>query len=138
MPLTVRVDAAQRVCYTVATGTVTDADVLDTYGGELANPAFDPALDQIFDGRAIDRVEVTSDALRTLADLVVDVDGALPPGIHPRVAIVVPTDVAFGLARMYQAYCESRGTPKQYYVCRSMDEAHRWMQLDETARESES
>jgi hypothetical protein len=137
MPLTVRVDQALRVRYAVASGTVTDADVLDTYGGELVDPTFDPALDQIFDGRAIDRLEVTSEALRTLADLMVVVDGALPPGIHPRVAIVVPTDVAFGLARMYQAYRESRGTPKQYYVCRSMDEARRWMQLPEgDSRES--
>jgi hypothetical protein len=138
MPITVHVDPSLRVRYAAASGVVTDADVLEGYGEVLADPAYDPSIDQLFDGSAIERLEVTPAAVMRLAELVARADRAIAPGVRPRVAIVAPADAAFGLARMYEAYRESQQSPKQYFVCRTAEDARRWLGIpDPPSRDAE-
>ncbi len=131
MPISIRMDPARRVRYAVATGVITDADILEGYAGVLSDPAYDPSVDQIFDGNGIERIEVTSAAIWEIAQLVARTDRAISAGVRPRVAIVAPSDATFGLARMYQAYRELEPSPKQYLVCRTAEEARRWLGLPE-------
>ena len=129
MPIVVEVDQTYRVRYAAASGVLTDADVLEGYGGVLADPAYDPGLDMVFDCTGIERFDVAPATITRIADLVARADRAIPPGAHPRAAIVAPADIAFGMARMYQARRESQHAARQYFVCRTMEEARSWLGL---------
>ena len=129
MPISIRMDLARRVRYAIATGVITDADILEDYAGVLSDPAYDHSVDEIFDGKDIERLEITSATVWEIAQVVARTDRTISQGARPKVAIVAPSDATFGLARMFQAYREAQRSPKQYLVCRTVDEAHRWLGL---------
>jgi len=131
VPIVVEIDQTRRVRYASARGVLTDADVLEGYAAVLAAPAYDPALDMVFDCSGVEWLAVAPSTIRRIAELVALADRAIPQGVHPRAAIVAPTDVVFGMARMYQARRESQDTPRQYFVCRTMPEARSWLGLTE-------
>ena len=79
----------------------------------------------------VEDLAVAPSAIQHIAELVALADRAIPAGSRPRAAIVAPADVAFGMARMYQARRESQDTPRQYFVCRTMAEARGWLGLTE-------
>ena len=64
MPIDIRVDSADHVRYSLVTGVVTDADMLEAYERVVGDPAFDPTLDVIADTRGVQRVEVNEPADR--------------------------------------------------------------------------
>lgn len=110
-----------------AHGVLTDADVLDQYGALLQDPAFDPSYNLVFDMTAVERLEISPTTLQRIAHMVDRADRAIPPGVRPKVAIVAPADSTFGMARMYEMQREARNPPKDYRVCRTVDEAMRWV-----------
>jgi hypothetical protein len=132
MPIRIRVDPARRVSYTTATGVITDADLREVCASMLANPDYDPSADHLFDGNGIERLEVTPATVQEAAQLFASADHRISTGACPRVAIVAPADATFGVARMYEAYREMQpSSPKRYLVCRTMEEARRWLGLPE-------
>jgi hypothetical protein len=136
MPLRVWVDAETHVRFAVASGVLSN-DVLEQYGAVLADPAYDPALDMVFDCTAVEQMDVEPDTVRRISELVAHADRTIPPGVHPRVAIVAPGDAAYGMARMYQAYREVQQAQRVYRVYRSGAEARRWLRLpDDTSAET--
>jgi hypothetical protein len=130
VPIVVEVDRTRRVRYASASGVLSDADVLEGYAGVLADPTYDATFDMVFDCTDVEWLAVAPSTIRRIAELVALADRAIPPGVHPRAAIVAPADVAFGMGRMYQARRESQDTPRQYLVCRTMQEARSWLGLD--------
>ena len=46
---------------------------------------------------------------------------------HSKIALVMPRDLAFGLARMWEIHNENKASFKTY-VFRSIDEAHKWIE----------
>jgi len=131
VPIVVEVDQTRRVRYASASGVLTDADVLEGYAAVLADPAYDAALDMVFDCSDVEWLAVAPSTIKQIAELVALADRAIPAGVHPRAAIVAPADVAFGMARMYQARREAQDAPRQYFVCRTMAEARSWLGLAE-------
>ena len=127
MPIDTRVDNAERVRYSVATGVVTDGDIIEAYERVVGDPAFDPTLNVIADTRGVERAEITAGGIRELAERQAR-DERVVHG-QPRVAVVVATDVIFGLARMYEAYSDQEADEKRYLVCRTMEDARRWLGL---------
>jgi len=129
MPISIRLDAARKVTYATATGVITDAHLLEMCRAMLTDPEYDPSADQIFDAGGIERLDFRPATLQEAAELFARVDRGIPTGAHPKVAIVAPNDVTFGVARMYEAYREMHPSPKRYFVCRTMEEARRWLGL---------
>ena len=82
-----------------------------------------PSFDRLNDLSEADMGGVTPEALRLLQEAVRRVD--LRVGFSGRVAIVAPTDLAFGLTRMFQLGGDTRESPQR--VFRSAEEAHRWL-----------
>jgi hypothetical protein len=126
MPITITVNTAERVRYSVFSGTINDKDLLDAYARSLQAPDFDPTLNGLVDARAVRRVDVTPAGLRHLADLIQTVDRLQLP---TKVAIVAESDVAFGMARMYQSIRADGGAPSEHRVFREMSEAREWLGL---------
>lgn len=126
MPIRIRVDSAGRVRHAVLEGTVGDDELIDAYAGVLADPDFDPTLNDLVDGRGVRRVEVTPAGLRRLADLVQQIDRLSLP---TKVAVVAADDVAYDAARMYEALRANQHAPAHHRIFRDMAEARRWLGL---------
>jgi hypothetical protein len=59
MPVTVTIDPERRLTITIGEGVVTDEEFLRARDQLLANPAFDPAFDRIWDFYAITEVRMS-------------------------------------------------------------------------------
>jgi hypothetical protein len=129
MPIEIRVDSAERVRYSCVTGIVTDAEVLDAYERVVEDPDFDPTLDVIADMTGAIRIDVTANRVRELAER--RARNARLNAARPRVAIVAPSDVMFGIARMYESSGPRDDGSRRYLVCRTMEEARAWLSLPE-------
>ena len=131
MVVKIHVDGVARVRYSVLEGTVDDDGLVDAYAAVLADPDFDPTLNDLVDARGVRRVDVTPAGVRRLADLIQQVDRlALPT----KVAVVAPQDVAYETARMYESLRVGQHSPAEHRVFREMDEARRWLGLSEDGR----
>jgi hypothetical protein len=126
MVVKIRVDGAARVRHSVLEGTVGDDDLVDAYTAVLADPDFDPTLNDLVDARGVRRVDVTPAGVRRLADLIQQIDRlALPT----KVAMVATSDPAYETARMYEALRTGQNAPAQHRVFRDMAEAKQWLGL---------
>ncbi|HXY68777.1 MAG TPA: hypothetical protein VEH62_04975 [Gemmatimonadales bacterium] len=94
MPAEYRIDRSKRTVYSRAWGILMDQDLIDARSALFADPAFAPEFDQLYDFTEVAEVRVTSPVLLQLA---------LSSRFSPtsRRAVVVSSDVAYGMARMY-------------------------------------
>lgn len=93
------------------------------------DPQFDPAFSQLMDFRGVTRVDLSHDQIYELAQRRVFSDGA-------RRAIVAPSPVQFGLARMFQSYSLARGA-RGIQIFPEMGEAVAWLNLAAARAEGE-
>jgi len=129
MPMQIWLDADRRLRHAVASDTLTDRDLLEAWGDALADPAYDPAADNLVDMSGVQRFAVTPQGAQRLADVMAMCAKPPAPGVRPRVAFVAPDDYAFRILRMYEMYRERQGAPARFFVCRSVEEARCWLAL---------
>ena len=130
MPIDIRVDSSEGVRYSYVSGIVTDAEMIEAYERVVEDPAFDPALNVIADMTGVVRLEVTAAKVRELAER--RGRNARLAAARPRVVIVAPTDVMFGIARIYESSGHAAvDSSRRYLVCRTMEEARAWLSLPE-------
>ncbi len=122
MPITYQIDPRRRLVLTHATGTLTDADLLAHKDRLVRDAGFDPGMSQLSDMREIQRLDVTAAGVRAMVDH--DTANAARRSGH-RLALVVPADDAFGMARMYQIM--GRQEDGNVGVFRTMVEAEAWL-----------
>ena len=123
-------DVDRRLRHAVAKERLTDRDLLEAWGDALADPAYDPAADNLVDMSGVEQFEVTPRGAQRLADVMAMCAKPLAPGVRPRVAFVAPADDrAFRVLRMYEMYRELHGAPARLFVTRSVEEARCWLAL---------
>ena len=127
MPLASVVSNSVR--YTVGSGTLTDRDFVDCYAAMVADPSYDPSLDQLVDLTAVERFGVTSVGARELGDLMRLSDALIPDGVRPRVATVAASDEGIAILWMYRSVREHGGSPVTLAIFRSLDDARSWLGL---------
>ena len=119
METQLQVDGAARVVIVTVIGVLGDAE-LQGLGDQLEkNPEVAPDFALLIDLRQADGKTVTSAGVRSLATR------ALVFSQASRRAVVVPSDLGFGMARMYEMLREGRGGGMR--VFRDYDEARRWV-----------
>ena len=118
MPVTYTIDAARRLVLSRAHGLVTAEDFIE-HGKRLGqDPAFEPGFSQLLDCSEVVRIELSTDALRGMAQF-----RLFGPG--SRRAVVAPRDLHYGLARMYELL---RGdAPERMQVFRTLEDAQLWL-----------
>jgi hypothetical protein len=122
VPISYQIDEARGLVLTTATAVLTDADILGLKARLLADSRWSPGMRELADVRAIDRLEVTAVGVRRMAGH----DAAVGPAIRSyRLAIVVPRDEVYGMARMYQMLTES--AVPHVGVFRDLAEAEAWL-----------
>ncbi|MDE3215717.1 MAG: hypothetical protein KGO03_04915 [Gemmatimonadota bacterium] len=122
MAVAYAIDAEHQVVLVKAWGTVTGRELLDATDALHAMPAFRSAARELGDYRDVETVDLDSASVQKLAAR------SVFAGSVPR-AVVVATDVGFGMARMYQMLREGP-TGDALRVFRDMDEAIAWIGLD--------
>ena len=130
MSITVRDVEAEGVRYSVMSGNITGADLIEAYRPRPGARGDAPARGLV-DMREVRTLDVTSSAIWELTQLLVRADPSAKPA---RVAIVARADFTFGMARMFEALAESAGVKTQYHVFRDMAEARAWLGLGPDAK----
>lgn len=126
MPVTITTNAAERVRYTVISGDVTGAELVEAFGRAAAAPEYDPSVNGLVDMRGVERLDVASSAIWDLAQLLRRAERGVT---SRRVAIVAPSDFVFGMARMFEALAATSGAKTTYHIFRDMAEARAWLGL---------
>ena len=116
----------------VHTGRIPDDRFITFYRSFFESDTFDPSMNLLVDLRKTDSTPRSPEVLRQLAEVVrVSFSGITK---RPRVAVVAPKDLSFGLARMYEAFANS--VPWDFVVFRAMDAALEWLGLPDDLGDS--
>lgn len=122
MAIRIEIDGATKLRVVTFEGAISDADVINTFAAYWQSHDYDPSLNELYDLSPVTYEDVSTEGLRKIAGVNLDLnrDG---PGV--KVAMYAPTDVAFGLIRMYQVFVE--GSSSEMRVFRDRDEALQWL-----------
>jgi hypothetical protein len=115
-------DARNTVLRVTVEGVVTDDSLLEVYGTVAKYFASHPPCRAVTDFSRVTRFDVSSDAIRRLAERA----PAVPTG-YTRV-FVSSSDSVFGMARMFQILGEK--SRPDLHVVRSLDGAYKLLQLE--------
>ena len=127
MPIAYRIDYDARVVVTAGHGILTDADVFG-YQREVSSRTDAVGFDELIDMTQVVEIQLPSiDRIKDLAKTAAAADRA---GSKSRLAVVAPTDYAFALGRVFEAYrrLEPKST-KEVGIFRAMDEALAFLNL---------
>ena len=121
MPITYWIDHEQRLVMATGHGTVTHEDIFG-YQRDLRSRPELAGYDELLDMRPVEHIALTSP--ERVWELAWHSAGMDVRASASRLAIVAPTDLVFGLGRMYEAYrsLDDRST-KQVGVFRSLPDA---------------
>ncbi len=122
-PITFVYDPATRVRTATYRGIITDDAILEAYARVMSEPGYVPDADSLVDLRLVTGFEVSTDTLRTMVERVAALDTR---GRRPRIALVAPTELAYGLSRMYELL-SGPDAPRLIRVFRDFDEAVGWL-----------
>jgi hypothetical protein len=127
MPLTYSIELDGSLILATASGTVTNQDLTEYISSLAKDARVKPGIKELIDLRRATGAEVTSGGFLSLTAFSL-LQKERFRGI--KCAIVADRDLAFGLARMYEAYSKSEGIPVDRKVFREFDEACRWLGID--------
>lgn len=113
-------DVARRLVISCGWGVLSGDDLLVHCRALRADPLFRPSFSQLIDLRGVTELAARAPAIRAVA-------GENPFGSGARRAILVSSDVAFGMARMYQLLTDETSDESQ--VFRDQDLALAWLGL---------
>jgi hypothetical protein len=121
MPLSYSIDSELGIVRIVVVGGATQSEQTGLADAWSNDPHYKPGMPILLDNRLREEV-VSSGHIREMADLTKKSD-VLEPGT--RCAVVVASDVEFGLTRMYATLAE--GGPMETRVFRDIAEAEDWL-----------
>ena len=101
-------------------GRLVDADLQQTQAGLRSDAQFEPDYSQLYDFTALTDLAVTAGGLRGIA-----LQSTFAPSA--RRAIVVASDEAFGMARMFALVGDR--DPNHFRIFHDMREAQAWLNL---------
>ena len=123
MPIRFLIDPGRHQIRVALSGVVTREDLRAYFENVRSNPRAE--LDELIDLTEADPSAITSDQIAAIAHAAREIE----PGTRAaRVAIVAPGDVAFGLARMYEAQQDRLSNTIR--VFRDLAEAEEWLALE--------
>jgi hypothetical protein len=125
MPATYEIDKERRLVISSATGPFLMADGLGHQERLRKDPDFDPTYSQLMDFTAVTEFKIGVDEVQALAQR-----GLFSAA--SRRAIVVPNDLGYGLARMFEMFRENAGE-FGIRVFRDRAEAVEWVLSKRTA-----
>jgi hypothetical protein len=127
MPITFHFRPEAELVICVHSGKVPDHEFLTSYKALYENDLFNTSMNLLVDLRQVDSSPRSRDVLYQFANFM---QGRYADtGAHPKVAVVAPEDLSFGLARMYEVFAD--GVPWDFVVFRVADAALAWLGVPE-------
>jgi hypothetical protein len=126
MPCAYTIDLARSLVLSRGWGEVTDRELLAHVRALTADPRFARSFHQFIDLRDVTDVQITASTIREMVKL-------NPFGAGARRAVVVTSDVVFGMARMYQILRDE--SPDEFEIFRKLDDALRWLEIIDAKEE---
>ena len=123
MPIACQVRRDDRLIIVSHSWAIPDSEFLASYARLLADEDIDKSYDVLIDLRQSDSSQRTSATLREFAELVRQ--HYTETTKRPKVAVVAPGDLSFGLARMYEAYSDI--ATMEFAVFRDIGAATSWL-----------
>ena len=114
------IDTVRRAIFSIHEGVVNDEDLLERQRIVAADPDFDPSLSQLADFSGATEILVSSEGVRALAEA-----NLYSP--ESKRAFVAPSDLQYGIARMFQILRDDR--PETIQIFRTREEAVAWLDL---------
>jgi hypothetical protein len=124
MPITYRFDGSLRVLFVEMSGTISDEDLVQYAKAATTEAAAPQVSDELIDLREVEVPAASTESLRRVAATFRDAE-RMPAGV--KIAFVAPTDAAYGISRMYQAF--RSGSQAEFQVFREMSAARDWLGL---------
>lgn len=124
MPTFYKIDKERRLVLTSGSGTFTLADAVSHQTRLLNDLDFDPGFSQIADFRHVTHFDISASDIQKLAEKRVF-------SAESRRAFIAPTDVGFGLARMFEIM-RANFAEEKIAVFRDLDEALHWVLSKDT------
>lgn len=121
MGITCNIDDKTGIVYTTIRGRVSTREVIETLAQTIASPNFRPGLNGLADMRE-SHYDLVSNDVRQIAALMAEQNQAIGPS---KTAIVVSSKLAYGMARMYQAFAQDSSIETQIFD--DIDEAKHWL-----------
>ncbi|MCW9015170.1 MAG: STAS/SEC14 domain-containing protein [Gammaproteobacteria bacterium] len=128
MPAYHCIDREARIVFTVWRGEAIDVDFIDAlkkYHQDIKNKTELVEYNELVDLSKITGIKLTIEGIKKLGEIAVRTD---QNKIKTKLAFVVSSDMAFGLARMYEAYRSlSRNANKEIRVFKKENDALVWI-----------
>jgi hypothetical protein len=131
MPITYHLKPDAKLVILVHLGSVPDDEFLSFYKSLYEETYFDKSFNVLIDLRRTDSASRSPSALQESVDLIHR--KFINTSARPKVAVVAPGDVSFGLARMCEVFSDA--APWEFEVFRSADAALAWLGVAENLME---
>ena len=130
MPAKHNIDDKNKLITTTWSDTATDGELIDAlikYHREIrSNPDYH-SYNEILDLREVGTIKLTTEGIQRIGEIAVKTDQVY---IKTKLAIVVSSPLAYGLARMYESYRNFAPNPnKEIQVFNEICEAHEWIEM---------
>jgi len=131
MPAKHNINLNNNLIITTWVGEATDNELIDAitrYQREIKTKPDYLAYNEIVDLRKIEGIKLTTEGIKRIGQIAVKTDQA---EIRTKLAIIVNSSLAYGLARMYETYRNfAPNTNKEIRVFNKESDAHEWLELD--------
>ncbi len=107
----------------IHSGLITDQEFLSFYVAYFDDPHFDKSFNKMVDLRRTESTQRSPEAIRTFAQLVQSQTSSSVS--RPKVAIVAPKDLTYGLVRMYESH--SNSSSSKFEIFRTVRPALAWL-----------
>lgn len=125
MPMTYSIDVDARLVRIVGSGRLENQDMIDCVSRLRADPMLEPDMNTLSDMRDI-QTGFSREGVERMIEVMEQTSGSR----HAvRAAIVVSSNVAFGMGRMFELRVESEAQPR-FMVFREMADACEWLGID--------
>lgn len=127
MPINYHLKPENRLAIVVHSGTVSDKEFLSFYKSLYQDSGFDKSFNLLVDLSKAESSARSSSALYEQADMIRK--QYADTAAKPRVAVVAPKDLSFGLARMYETFSSEMSW--EFAIFRTDKAALDWLGLPE-------
>ena len=122
MPVKESIDVARNLIYRELQGRVSPEEIIASIDSVVNDPDFDPGMNSLNDLRQVVH-QADREFVMNIAHTIVGYSEKLKSG---KVALVVSSDVVFGMMRMLQSYVGD--APLDIMVFKDIEEAEYWLE----------
>ena len=128
MPIRCYFKPEEKLVVFIHLGVISDDEFLSSYKAFHQDPRFEKSFNLLVDLRHAESSTRSPSALREISDF--RHQWFPQTAVRPKIAVIAPKDLSFGLARMYESYSDT--DPAKFVVFRAVDAALAWLGLPES------